>query len=374
MESISRRIWYAAITAMIIQQVWIGGGYATGREIVEYIAKYGALGGASILISATMLIIALIPTLEIARVFKAYDYMTWAKQFLWRFWPVLDIVYIIMAWIVIAVIGAAAAAVLEDFAGVPFIVGAALTMIVVGVLHFFGRRAIESFWIAGTIGLLVMYIVIWLLALSARGGVALENISRGLSIGSPRDALIDGFRYTMYNLLAVLPALQSVDRYRGRLESIVATVLATLLIYGTATVIWISFMGFYPEIISEPVPWSAVLKAINAPAWAIGLYVFWLFYALLTTAVGAVYAIILRMKTQLEQHGWRLSKTHEAILSIVILAVSIITAQAGIIALVARGYGTMAWAFFAVYFIPLITIGIVRLARPEWRRELWIKA
>ena len=32
------------LPGIILQSVMIGGGYATGREIVEYGAKYGALG------------------------------------------------------------------------------------------------------------------------------------------------------------------------------------------------------------------------------------------------------------------------------------------------------------------------------------------
>ena len=33
------------LPGIILQSVMIGGGYATGREIVEYGAKYGALAG-----------------------------------------------------------------------------------------------------------------------------------------------------------------------------------------------------------------------------------------------------------------------------------------------------------------------------------------
>jgi uncharacterized membrane protein YkvI len=83
--SLWRRVWYATITAIILQSVWIGGGFGSGREIVEFIAKYGSLAWVSIVVSAVTLAIALVPSLEVARVFRAYDYMTWSKQFLWKF-------------------------------------------------------------------------------------------------------------------------------------------------------------------------------------------------------------------------------------------------------------------------------------------------
>jgi len=127
---------------------------------VEFIAKYGSLAWISIVVSAVTLAIALVPSLEVARVFRAYDYMTWSKQFLWKFWWVFDVVFIVLAWIVIAVVGAAAGYMLSDLLGLPFAVSAALVIIIVGLLHFFGRRVIEAYWIVGTVGLYIMYFII----------------------------------------------------------------------------------------------------------------------------------------------------------------------------------------------------------------------
>ena len=37
----------------------------------------------------------------------------------------------------------------------------------------------------------------------------------------------------------------------------------------------------------------------------------------------------------------------------------------GMVALIAEGYGTLAWGFLVVYAIPLFTIGLYRLARSD---------
>ena len=368
-----RRIWYATITAIILQSVWIGGGFGSGREIVEFIAKYGSLAWISIVVSAVTLAIALVPSLEVARVFRAYDYMTWSKQFLWKFWWVFDVAFIVLAWIVIAVVGAAAGYMLSDLVGLPFAASAALVIVIVGLLHFFGRRVIEAYWIVGTVGLYIMYFIIWGYTLAVKGGEALAKLSAGLYQGTPADAAIDGFRYMLYNLCVVMPALESVDRYRGKLESTVATVVAIALIYGAATAIWICFMAYYPEVIGLTVPWYDILKAMGA-YWALAIYVFWIFFTLTETALGMVYAIVRRVDAHLKLRGRSLGRRGEALLSVVILAVSIATAQAGLVALVAAGYGTMAWVFFVVYFVPLITVGLIRLAKPSWMREFWARA
>ncbi|MEM1863346.1 MAG: hypothetical protein QXN10_00370 [Desulfurococcaceae archaeon] len=372
-QSMWRRAWYAAITAIIIQSVWIGGGYGSGREVVEFIAKYGSLAWISILVSAITLVIVLVPSLEIARVFKAYDYMTWSKQFLWKFWWLFDIAFIVLAWIVIAVVGAAAGYMLSDIAGIPFPVAAALTIIIVGLLHFFGRRVIEAYWIVGTIGLYIMYFIIWAYILSLKGGQALNNLMAGLHQGTASEAAIDGFKYTLYNLCVVMPALQSIDRYRGKSESFIATLLSVILVYGAAIALWLCFMAFYPDVIGMTAPVYDILKAMGA-GWALVVYVFWIFYTLIETALGMVYSIVRRVDAQLRLRGKLIDRKMEALLAVIILAVSIITAQAGLVALVARGYGTMAWVFFAVYFVPVVVIGSIRLFKPEWMKEFWSKA
>jgi uncharacterized membrane protein YkvI len=70
---------------MIIQNMWIAGGYSTSREIVDFIAKYGVLASVTIIVSTITLIIATYLTLEVAKVFNAFNYMTWSKQFLGKF-------------------------------------------------------------------------------------------------------------------------------------------------------------------------------------------------------------------------------------------------------------------------------------------------
>lgn len=372
--SFIERLWASSLVAFIILTVWIGGGYGSGREIMEFIAKYGSLAWVSVVVGSIFLLVALYLSFEIARVFRAFDYYSFSKSFLWRAWPLFDILYVVMAWIVIAVIGAAAASVLQEF-GIPYVIGALLILAVVGILHFYGRTVIEGFWALSIAALYIMYFTLWILTLSARGGEALNTIARGVvAEGTWFDAVRDGFRYTMYNLIVVIPALTAVDRFKGRAESIWASILGVILVYGTATLIWVCFMGFYPEIIGEAVPWIYVLKTINAPSWAFALYTIVLLYTLLTTGIGMTYGVLRRVDTHLRiLRGRGLTRLQEAIAAVLLLAFSLITAQVGLIALVAKGYGTLAWAFAIIYFIPLVTIGAYRLLNPQWRKDLWEK-
>jgi len=112
------------------------------------------------------------------------------------------------------------------------------------------------------------------------------------------------------------------------------------------------------------VPWYEVLKSANAPAFVIGLYVFWIFYTLVATALGMVYSIVLRVNKFLEaKTGRKLTKKQEAAIVLAALIPPIILSRFGIVELVDKGYGMLAWAFFAVYFLPLVTVGLYRLIK-----------
>ena len=75
------------VPGAVFQSVMVGGGYGTGREIVEYFTAYGALGGLlglGIAFAALALILAL--TFEFSRLFRVYDYRNFFKLLLGRGW------------------------------------------------------------------------------------------------------------------------------------------------------------------------------------------------------------------------------------------------------------------------------------------------
>jgi len=314
-------------------------------------------------VSGTALAVAVCLTLEVARVFKAFNYMEWSKQFLGRLWWLFDIMFIAMSWIVLAVVIAASNYMVSDLTGFSPHVITAVIIVVIALLHFFGRKAIEASWIIGSLGLVSAYIIAWSYILSAKLGESLVKISAGLSMGTGAVAAVDGFRYMLYNLYSLPPALESADRYRSRLESAFASILSVVLVYGTVTIIWLCLMAYYPQVINMTAPIYDILKSLGG-YWALGYYMFWVFYTLMATALGMVYAIIRRLEAQLKQRKASTKRTREALLAVLILVIAAVTAnQTGLVKLIAEGYGTMAWAFFAIYFIPLITIGTHKLLK-----------
>lgn len=52
-------------------------------------------------------------------------------------------------------------------------------------------------------------------------------------------------------------------------------------------------------------------------------------------------------------------------LTVVPLVIGAIIAQFGLIGLIAKGYGTITWGFFAFYIVPVLTIGIWKIKQKD---------
>ncbi len=158
------------LPGIIIQSTLIGGGYATGREVVSYGAKFGAMGwiaGLTIVFGFGLMAFLMF---EIARRFRAYDYRSLVKQFLGPFWFLYDIIYFLLAILIISIVIAATGSILESTLGLNYWVGVGVIAILAGILNFYGTKLIERFKTVGTTALLVAYILFAILVISSSWG------------------------------------------------------------------------------------------------------------------------------------------------------------------------------------------------------------
>jgi len=82
---------------LVFESTVIGGGYATGRELVEFFLSHGPLAGLLGLL-ATLVVwgIVLAVTFEFARVTRSFDYRTFFGHLIGRGWVIYEVLYYIM--------------------------------------------------------------------------------------------------------------------------------------------------------------------------------------------------------------------------------------------------------------------------------------
>ncbi len=356
------------LPGVILQSVLIGGGYATGREIVAFGAKFGALGwlgGIGIFLGFTIMSIL---TFEIARIYRVYDYKSVVEKFAGKLWVLYDIVYILLAIIIIAVMASATGEIVQQTLGIPYWVGVTGVIIIVGILNFYGNWLIERFKTYGTVALYIGYIIFSGLVISKTWNHAQQVFATGdtsyinghVGIGA---VLWTGIVYVGYNLAVYPASFFTLKRQTSRKETIWGGIISGVLMTIPWFLTYFSIMGFYPseEILGATVPWLAMLKGIAGPG-IISLYGIVVGWTLIETSTGIIHALIERINAGLEEIGKKtFTARQNAVLTVVVLLMATLLAKVGIIALIAKGYTMMAYGMIAVYAIPLITVGLYKV-------------
>lgn len=355
------------LPAVILQSVLMGGGYTTGREIVEFGAKYGALGwlaGVAIFAGFTIMSILMF---EFARKFKVFDYRLLVKELIGPLWFLYDIVYLLLAILIIAIIASATGEILGMTLGLNYWVGVILIIAVVGILNFYGKGLIERFKTLGTVLLMLGYIIFAILVISTTWEGAVEVLRSGDTSFMPGKVSIfaviwTGVLYVGYNLAVYPAALFTIKRQISRKDAIIAGFFSGLLMTFPWFLTYISLLGHYPneDVLGSTVPWLVMLEGF--PIIVIVIFGFVVGWTLIETASGMIHAFIDRLESQLkDMQSKELNAKQKGGIAVGALILAVLLAQVGIIDLIAKGYTIMAYGMIIVFALPLLTIGVYKM-------------
>jgi uncharacterized membrane protein YkvI len=341
--------------------VIIGGGYATGRELVEYfLLPAGPVGGALAMLMAMVIwSVVCVITFLFARATNSEDYRTFFKNLLGPLWFIYEIAYLLFIIIILAVFGAAAGALGQAVFGWPEIVGT--LCLVVGIMGFvaFGNESVEqlfkyvSFFLYGTYALFVV------LALSKFGGQVLDGFAQAAPAGN---WAWKGTQYAGYNIIGAVVILPVLRHLTSSKDAVVAGVLAGPLAMIPAFLFFICMVAYYPEINGQTLPSDFMLTKLGNPAFHI-VFQLMIFSALLESGTGSVHAINERISGVYEaRKGKVLGIAPRLGIAAVLLIGSIFLAtKIGLVDLIAKGYGLLGIVFLLIFVLPLMTYGVYRL-------------
>jgi len=360
MPSAPQSTWFHRILlpGFVFQSVVIAGGYGTGREIVEFFLTLGpargllAMGVATVIWSAVCAV-----TFEFARQFGHYDYRRFFRELLGPGWISFEICYVILLAIILAVIAAAAGGMLRDTFGLPYAVGVLGITLAIGWLVFAGTTAIErvlAFW---SFVLYAVYIVFFVWSMRVAGGVGPALAASPTDTGS---WLLAGVRYSAYNLAVIPAVLFAVRHARTRRDAVTAGLLAGPIGMVPGLLFYLAMVPHYPDIVATAIPAAYLLQLLDA-RWFLVVFQIVLFGTLIETGTGMIHAVNERVAGVLEDRGRALTRWIRPAAAVAMLLAAAGLARFGLVALIARGYGTLTWAFLVVYVIPMLTLGVWKL-------------
>lgn len=360
------------LPGIILQSVLIGGGYATGREIVEYGAKYGAMGWLSGFASFIGFSLMAILSFEMVRLFKLYDFKSLLKSLIGPFYRLFDVVYIMLMLIIIAVMSSATGAIVEQMTGLNYWVGVSVITVVVGILNFYGEKIIACFESVGTVLLYIGYISFSALVISQGSGHISQVMNTGDISFTPDvtvlSALWTGILYVGYNLVVFPASFFTIKEQTNTRQSVIGGLIAGLLMTIPWFMTYFAIMAFYPDtsVLAAPVPWLVMMTADKAPSWLFLFFGLVMGWTLIETATGMIHAMLGRIDKGLADSGRpAMARSRRAVLTIAILAASAVLAKFGIIDLIAKGYKALSYAIIVLLLVPLLTVGLYKIVKKE---------
>lgn len=349
------------LPGFVFQSVVIGGGYGTGRELVEFFLSYGPAGGLAGMVLVSMVIWSAVAgvTFAFAHVYHTYDYRRFLKALLGKGWLIYEGCYLVYLVIVLAVIAAAAGQIIVELFGFPYAVGVVGIMLAVGLVVLGGSKTVErvlAFWSFILYGL---YIVLIVLAFRHFGG-AITGI---MAEGEFRQGwALAGVRYAGYNL-GIIPAILFVVRHvESRKGGLIAGVIAGPIAIFPAILLFLAMAGQYPQILDRPVPVNYVLEIIGSRVFQLTFQLV-LFGTLIETGAGLIHAVNERIAGVFEEKGREMPMILRPATALVLLVVGATLSSFGLVGLIARGYGTVTWGFLLVFVLPVLTLGAYRVAK-----------
>ena len=301
------------LPGIVLQSVLIGGGYASGREVVEFGARFGVYGGGTVVVVFFGFSLMAILTVELARLSRAYDYKAFMRQLIGWAWPAFDLLFGTMAVLIIAVMASAAANIMNQVLGLPPAAGTGLIILAVGTLCYFGTTLIEGFKSVGTALLYGAYLLFAAVVLTQQWPQLSDAFSAEGMAQFPQatasGALFAGIIYVGYNL-AVFPAvLFALHRQQSRRDTLTAGLIAGAMMTLPFALTWLCLLAYHQsaEVFAAPVPWLLMLEGAGG-GWLLVVFALVMGWTLLETSVGLIHALLERVDTsRIDNHIGRVT-------------------------------------------------------------------
>lgn len=354
------------LPGVLLQSVLIGGGYATGREIYSYGAKFGAMGWISGLAIGIGFALFAFLTFEICRIYKVYDYKNYIQKVIGPLWPVMDILTVLIAILLIAVMAAATGSIFEEV-GLPNILGSVVIVALCGLLNFKGAKFIEKFESIGTVLLYAGYILFTALVIAKKGGnipQVFSTVDTSAYDGSVTLPLCigTGILYVAYNINSIPMGMFSLTRQTKRRETLISGIIAGLLMVIPWFLSYFAMMCFYGDlsVVGPDVttPWMEMIKSVSKGPALLALFSIVMGWTLVETATGCIHMIIDRFDVAMAEKGRaKLTDRNRGIVTVVTLIAALLLSRIGVVTLIEKGYSYISYGFILFYLLPTLIVG-----------------
>ncbi|WP_291637902.1 hypothetical protein [Clostridium sp.] len=351
-----------------------GGGFASGRQVVEYYVGYGWYASFLPMVSQALNAVIFYYAWKFGVEKKKYDYKSWTLEFYKPvekiMSPVFEIIFQVILITATAVAFATGGATVSAAFGTSYIVNTIFIAAAMLLLTIFGASLVRK--AAGVIAITIILgmIIVYVPNIIAAWGKISSNIA-GLKSGAiPNQAtfvqalwktiIYSGFQSCC---LGAYLAHSSVlkDANEAKKAATWGFVINSFVLMLTT----LGVMAFYQDgILKEAVPALFVVMNGVGSSWMTPLISILVILGAVSTGVNLIYGTTSRIVNVLSRNDTDVVKKEKqtkrsAIVSFVYVLLTWCIAQFGLIPLIAKGYGTLGYIAVFVIIIPLLIKGII---------------
>ena len=349
-----------------IASVWFGAhcgpGTASGRQTATYYSEYGQIGLFTPLLAMLILGACIYYSIEYARLSKEYTFKGWANKFFAPydkfFANIFEFTYVFTVLMVLGSCIATGATALQQYMGIPMIIG---TLIIAGatlVLAIFGAALVRAASSVMTLAILVAIGAIIVAAMMSPLGNFTENYAQmPTAMPSMKAAIWSAIVYAGFQASGNIANTVSVaEGLESRKDSFKAVAMG--MVINAALIMGVALMLFaFPASIAESLPNYFIAEQAGGGL-LLGLYVVVLLLAVLTTTVGFSFAVSARYAPLLK--SMEAGSKRDAIVIAIMLILCMGVSLFGLDKIVRVGFSYLGVVSVFVVIIPVLIVGYIK--------------
>jgi len=360
--------------AIGVAAVWFGshagGGFATGRQEVEFFVQFGWHSVWIGVLAMLILGAAIFFGLELARIHKTHDYKSFFKKLYSPYEIVFanlwDLLYLYGTLLGAAVAIAGASDLLRQALHIPY--GIAVVIIGGTLLLFtiFGAGLVRSASTAMAAFIVGSLLIVTFLGIKMGAGNLGNVVSQKITTVGFGKILWMAILYGSFQSILIAPIVSVSEPLKTRKNTFMAALYGFLVNGAMLTLVCIMLLSFYPAIIKENLPVYFVTAQLGHK-WLYALYSLILFFALISTGVGLIFGVVKRFEASWKSETgiFKTVRIKRITICVTCLLLSAGISLFGLTAIVAKGYSSLGIAAFFLNIIPLLFIAPIKIRKAK---------
>lgn len=345
-----------------------GGGFASGRQVVEYFVGFGKYAILMAILSQAILGLVFYVTWSYAFEKKLFNYRAWTDSFYKPVEKVMSNVYEVLYNLILitatAVAFATGGATMKSVMGTSYMFNTALIAIALLLLTIFGAKLVRRAATVIAIAIIAGMFVIYIPNIIAGFPKIMANLSTftgvpGKNIGLP-NAIWTAFVYAGFQSVVLGAYIAHSNAIETKDDIMKASVVGFVL---NSVMLVMTVMGLLiflnDGVLKDAVPALTVIRNGVGAAWMVPLVSVLIVLGAVSTGVNLIYGITQRVvsligkKDSPDQFKAK-ERTRSILVSTIYVAITWSVAQFGLIPLIAKGYGTLGYIAIFVIILPII--------------------